>query len=134
MLELTTRLAFPHDSRTLQNDFPRFQNLGNTCYLDAVLQCIFHCEPLGADLSNSPDVSVIIERAARAVFVSYVASDVSAADVIAPTIVVGELRRHVGFTFEGQQDAGECLGLHIGVCRESQRRARPHLRKTLLTR
>ena len=108
--ELTTRLAFPHDSRTLQNDFPGFRNLGNTCYLNAVLQCIFQCEPLGADLSNSPELSGIVERAVRAVFASYVASDASAADVIAPTLVVDELRRHVGFNLGRQQDAAECLG------------------------
>ena len=51
--------------RTLQNDFPGFRNLGNTWYSNAVLQCMFHCEPLGADLINTPDMTGIIERTAR---------------------------------------------------------------------
>ena len=107
--ELTTSMVFPHDMRTLENDFPGLRNLGNTCYLNAVLQCMFHCEPLGADLFNTPDMTGIIERTVRAVFAEYIASDESTVDVIAPIAVVNELRRHVGFTLSRQQDAAECL-------------------------
>ena len=104
-----TRVALPHDVRTLQNDFPGFRNLGNTCFLNAVLQCMFHCGPLAADLLHAPMISGIVERTVRDVFAEYIAADDSTVDVIAPIDVVHELQRHVGFRLGRQQDAGECL-------------------------
>lgn len=56
--DLMTRVVLPRDVRTLRNDFPGFLNLGNTCFLNAVLRCMFRCGPLGADLFHAPMISV----------------------------------------------------------------------------
>ena len=72
--QLSARLAYPHDARTLQNDFPGFFNLGNTCYLNSVLRCIFHCEPLASDLFSPARSSGIIEAKLRELFADHIAS------------------------------------------------------------
>ena len=104
-----THLAYPHDSRTLQNDLPGFSNLGNTCYLNAVLQCVFNCEPLASDLFTPQRNSGIVESALRALLAEYIASGVSTAHVISPIAVLHEVQRHTGFTLGRQHDAAECL-------------------------
>lgn len=98
--------ATAHNS---QNDFPGLRNIGSTCYLHADLQCKFHCEPLGVDVFNTPDMTGMIERPVRAIGAEYLASVESTDDVIAPIDMANELKRHVGFPFGRQQDAAECL-------------------------
>ena len=106
--ELASRLAFPHDARTLQNDYPGFRNLGATCYLNAVLQCIFHCDPLASALRR-PRALGIIDTALQNLLQEYVASGNRTFDVICPTNVINEMCRHAGFALGRQQDAAECL-------------------------
>ncbi|CAK0796442.1 unnamed protein product, partial [Prorocentrum cordatum] len=120
---LPTRLARPHDARTLSNDFPGFRNLGDTCYLNAVLQCIFHCEPLASSLFAPAQRPGVLETALRDLFEEYVASGDSTADVIAPVRVLQKVQQHAGFVPGRQQDAAECLrqlllctGLHRRFC------------------
>ena len=106
---LPTQLAYPHDKRTLQNDFPGFRNLGNTCYLNAVLQCIFNCEPLASHLFAPAQNAGIVESSLRDLLAEYVASGVSTADVISPITVLHQVSRHAGLSLGRQHDAAECL-------------------------
>ena len=109
-LELATRLALPYDARTLQNDYPGFRNLGNTCYLNAVLQCIFHCDPLARALRGCGPKAGVISTALKQVLQDYVATGPGfVCDVISPCDVVTEICRHACFAPGQQQDAAECL-------------------------
>ena len=108
--DLATRMAYPHDARTLSNDFPGLRNLGDTCWLNAVLQCIFHCEPLASNLFSAARQSGVIKPALQDLFAEYVASGVSTADVISPVAFLDKFRRQsLTFAVGRQQDAHECL-------------------------
>ena len=106
---LPTLLAHPRDCRTFKNGLPGFRNLGNTCYLNAVLQCVFHCEPLASHLFAPARSPGIVESVLRNLFAEYVASGVSTADAISTVDVLLQVQRHAGFVLGRQHDAAECL-------------------------
>ena len=104
-----SNLAYPSISSALHNNFPGLRNLGKTCYLNAVLQCIFHCEPLASHLVAPAVNAGVVDSAPRDLLADYVASGVSTFDVISPDKMLREIRRHAGFSLGCQHDAAECL-------------------------
>ena len=90
-----------------------FPNLGNTCYINSVLQCFYHCEPFRHDLEQQSEGVSFMGDHLRSLWSTYQSPSTSEPELIVPLSgVVGQILRHSGFPGGVQQDAAECL-MHI---------------------
>lgn len=95
-------------------------NLGNTCYLNAVTQCIFHCTPFREDLRRqAPGVSVLGDSL-KALLTIYESSECTDLDVRPPLAAwVERFLAHSAFA-GGRRDLGHLappafMGLYRSV-------------------
>ena len=118
-LQLT---AGPGNTFGGSSPFLGFVNLGSTCYLNAPLQCLFHCgvaRAAIAALTPAADrfAAGALRNALAALLRHYVEGEVSAEarakyDVLVPHDVLSALRRcQRSFTLNHQHDAHEALSL-----------------------
>ena len=110
------RLTGPHTEYMLLspanvNVFPGFRNFGNTCWLNATLQCMLHTPAIRAHLLRKDNVVSAVDIALKRICKSYWAiSSVPKHSVIAPldlpTALILERPQFGGAL---QQDVGEVL-------------------------
>ena len=85
-------------------------NLGNTCYMNAVLQCLFHTRPFRDHLRAPPPSMSFMGDRLRALQQAYVSPDATTLDIVAPLAAfVSHALRHSGWSGGSQQDAAEFL-------------------------
>jgi len=87
-----------------------FPNLGNTCYINAVLQCLLHCTPFRHDLERQPVGSSFMGDCLKNLWAVYKNSSATPHDVHLPlTALVQQILTYANFPGGRQQDAAECL-------------------------
>ena len=112
-LHCGTRYSFCSES-TAHTKSVGFLNLGQTCYINAGVQCLYHTTPIRTQVQDSqPGGSVMGDRL-RALFRARSDPSSSCSDVLARLIdfVMAVLEQSPGFPPGELQDAAECL-LHI---------------------
>ena len=102
-----------------------FPNLGNTCYVNAVVQCLFHCTPFRRHLWGLAGGAGYVGACLRDLLKVYCDVGSTAVDTLGPLVrVVGRVLGHCGFAGGSQQDVAECL-MHLlpsidqGCCQRS---------------
>ena len=93
----------------LQNAFPGFRNLGNTCYLNALLQCVFHCHPLCDYLVAEDPRSSLMGNCVRAALQEYLSTEGFVHDVLTPAELVKQVVQQCSYVAGRQQDPAETL-------------------------
>ena len=93
------------------NVFPGFRNHGNTCWLNAILQCCMHTRPLRDEILREREVETSLQAALQRIALSYWAlgnrlRHAVLAPIDALTALVLE-RPHLGGAL--QQDVGEAF-------------------------
>ena len=90
-----------------------FPNLGNTCYMNALVQCLFHCQPFRRDLWSLEAGASYMGDCLRDLLRVYCDAGSTAVDTLAPLVCVARrILAHSGFAGGTQQDAAECL-MHL---------------------
>ena len=90
-----------------------FLNLGNTCYINSVVQCLFHCAPFRHDIELQPVGASFVGDCLKNLWTTYKAESASQLDLQPPLLaLVRQILRHTGFAGGIQQDAAECL-MHL---------------------
>ena len=97
---------------------PGFYNVGNTCYLNSVVQCLLACEPFVGEITRLVDVKAIGEApCTRAIYDLIVQRSESRSSPTRTTLRLNELKAALALTKIGgavfggleQQDAHEAL-------------------------
>ena len=85
-------------------------NLGNTCYINAIVQCLFHCTPFRKDIELHASGVSFLGDCLKNLWCCYRRMDATHADVL---LRLGELVSQIlhqsDFLGGTQQDAAECL-------------------------
>lgn len=110
----------------LRNAFPGFRNLGNTCFLNACLQCLFHCRPFCEHLLAEDPCSSVMGSCVRGVLHEYLRTEGMVLDVLTPALVVKQVVQQCGYVAGRQQDPAETLhgifgsldqgAMHVRLC------------------
>ena len=84
-------------------------NLGNTCYINAVTQCLFHCMPFREDIERQAQGASFMGDRLQALFNIYKNGKSTWLDVM-PRVTewVEQVLNQANFTGGSQQDAAEC--------------------------
>ncbi len=90
-----------------------FPNLGNTCYINSVVQCLIHCAPFRHDLEKQPLGASFMGDCLKNLWATYRNVSSNQLDLQLPlTVLVRQILRQAGFAGGAQQDAAECL-MHL---------------------
>jgi len=90
-----------------------FQNLGNTCYVNSVVQCLLHCTPFRHDLESQATGSSHLGDRLKELWAIYKQQDATAIGVLTSLAsLVNVFLNYTGFAAGRQQDAAECL-MHL---------------------
>ena len=117
---LTQSLSQPHAATGQRGDLRHdplvcgFANLGNTCYLNAVTQCLLHCRPFRHDLEATQQGGAsFIGDKLKALFEVYKDGTATRSQVRPRLLAfIAQVLRQTGFAGGIQQDAAECL-MHL---------------------
>ena len=105
------RLALSHTEAN--NACRGFPNLGNTCYINSVVQCLIHCAPFRHDLEKQPLGASFMGDCLKNLWATYRNVSSNRLDLQLPlTMLVRQILRQAGFAGGAQQDAAECL-MHL---------------------
>ncbi|MCP4945539.1 MAG: ubiquitin carboxyl-terminal hydrolase, partial [Planctomycetaceae bacterium] len=104
------------DSSSSCSVFPGFRNHGNTCYLNSLLQCFFHCRAVRSWCHAADDVDgSALSSAFRRLCQDYVSRNPAYA-VLSPLEVLWRLVQAYPFLAGGlQRDAAEVCGMLMSV-------------------
>ena len=100
-------------------------NLGNTCFLNAVTQCLLHCRPFRTDLEMQQMGASYLGDRLKSLWEVYKHKNAIAAEIAQPLASwVDQVCDHASFAVGAQHDAAECLmHLLLGIDRgEMQKR------------
>jgi hypothetical protein len=107
------RMSLQQESREYHKaqDLARgFQNLGNTCYLNSIVQCLLHCTPFRHDLESQPSGSSYLGDRLKELWALYKQQTATTTVVLtALASLVEQFLNFTGFAGGRQQDAAECL-------------------------
>ena len=95
------------------------RNLGNSCWLNATVQCLSHCPPLQKDLSDSEADKGPLGRLLRDLFQKMSSK---AWDYVAPFHLLHQIykTRSALFSPGESADAGDCCELLLSTCMSSR--------------
>ena len=89
------------------------QNLGNTCFLNAVTQCLLHCRPFRVDIEAQGAGMSHLGDHLKSLWDVYKHKNAILRDMHVPLAAwVNQVLCHAGFAPGSQQDAAECL-MHL---------------------
>ena len=100
-------------------------NVGNTCFLNAVTQCLLHCRPFRFDLEAQQAGASYLGDRLKSLWEVYKHKNAIAAEIAQPLASwVDQVCNHASFAVGTQHDAAECLmHLLLGIDRgEMQKR------------
>ena len=109
-----------------RNPFPGFRNVGNTCYANAMLQCLFHCDCVRAQWRTTVDNDYALRRAVVALLEEYLSDR---CDVILPYALLVALQTsmaHLGNVVSTQQDCQEVLSFLLAAHTSGLTLSLPH--------
>jgi hypothetical protein len=113
------RLSLQQDSHGYQKaqDMARgLQNLGNTCYLNAVVQCLLHCTPFRHDMELQAVGSSYLGDRLKELWALYRQQNATRRSLHTKlAALVEQVLSHTGFLEGRQQDAAECLMYLLGA-------------------
>ena len=90
-----------------------FENLGNTCYINAVTQCLLHCKPFRDDIAALHAGSSFLGDRLKALSEAYLSQAATESDMRLPLRAwVAQVLDQTAFPGGSQQNAAECL-MHI---------------------
>ena len=115
-----------NDERLARNPFPGFGNLGNTCYANAMLQCLFHCDCVRAQWRTTDDNDFALRRAVVALLEEYLSHR---CDVILPYTFLVALQismGHLGNVVSTQQDCQEVTSFLLAAHTSGLTLSYPH--------
>ena len=126
LLSLKEALRAENDERLARNPFPGFGNLRNTCYANAMLQCLFHCDCVRAQWRTTDDNDYALRRAVVALLEEYLSDR---CDVILPYALLVALQTsmaHLGNVVSTQQDCQEVLSFLLAAHTSGLTLSLPH--------
>jgi len=113
LLQASAPATAPSSSATRLSYRGGLRNLGNTCYLNAVTQCLIHSAPFREDLRRQPAGASVLGDALKALLTAYEMPECTELAVL-PHLAdwLARFLAHSAFTGGAQEDAAECL-MHI---------------------
>ena len=95
------------------------RNLGNSCWLNAVVQCLYHCRPLQKDLSNPIAEKCPLGQLVQDLFEKFSSKQW---DYVAPFALLNQCYHTLSACFSPGEnaDAVECASLLVTSCMTSE--------------